>query len=351
MPMDSHESGSAQAIPFRRIATEETFTTPEVAAATEALITGPGATGEPGFTALGSSVSRRTIVEWGKQLLDFGDSRRKSMEEAGIDTQILGLFSPGVQIFPPEQGVELARKTNDFIAAQCRRDPARYAALATIAPQAPSAAADELMRAVRELGCRGALINSHTKGEYLDDPKFWPILEAAQSLDVPIYLHPREPSPQMMGPFAEARIMGSIWGYAAETGLHALRMILGQVFDNFPRLQIILGHAGEALPYFVDRIDTRFHVELLPGGAKPLKRKPSAYLRENFIVTTSGMNWDQPIRHCISVMGSDRVMFAADYPFEDAVEAVRTFDTARLSQEERRNVCQTNAERVFQLIR
>ena len=134
---DSHGLRSAEAIPLRRIATEEAFTTPEVAAATEAVTTGPGATGEPGIAALGSSILRRTLMEWGKQLLDFGDNRRKCMAEAGIDTQILGLTTPGVQISPSEQGVELARKTNDFIAAQCRRDPARYAALATIAPQAP----------------------------------------------------------------------------------------------------------------------------------------------------------------------------------------------------------------------
>jgi 2,3-dihydroxybenzoate decarboxylase len=153
----------------------------------------------------------------------------------------------------------------------------------------------------------------------------------------------------MLQPYADARMTGSIWGFAAEAGLHAARMILGQVFDNFPRLQIILGHAGEALPFFADRIDTRYAIETLPGGAKPLRHKPSYYLKNNFIVTTSGMNWEQPIKLCIAVMGIDRVMFAADYPFEDTVEAVRTFDAAELSDMERRKIYQLNAERVFRL--
>jgi 2,3-dihydroxybenzoate decarboxylase len=332
-----------------RIATEEAFVTPEINAATLAYMAGEGRHDEPAL-AMARTVTAPAIRDgWNRRLTDFGALRLQEMDDAGIAMQILLLSSPGVQIFPADQAVELARRANDTANQLCRSDPRRFAALAAIAPQSPTAAADELTRSVKQLGCRGAMINSHTKGEYLDDPKFWPIFEAAQSLDVPIYLHPREPSPAMAGPFLPPRVTGSIWGYAAETGLHALRLILGQVFDNFPRLQIILGHAGESLPFFADRIDVRYAVELAPGGAKSLKFKPSHYLRENFIITTSGMNWKQPVELCLSVMGPERVMFAADWPFENARDAVTTFDAIGLEDSLARRVYEGNARRVFRL--
>ena len=349
------ERGLAQAAdgartgPVARIATEEAFVTPEITAATLAYMAGDGARDEPALAVARTVTAPAVRNAWNRRLTDFGALRLEEMDAAGIAMQILLLSSPGVQIFAADQAAELARHANDTAARLCRAYPSRFAALAAIAPQSPSAAADELTRSVGELGCRGAMINSHTKGEYLDDPKFWPIFEAAQALDVPIYLHPREPSPAMAGPFISPRATGSIWGYAAETGLHALRLILGGVFDNFPRLQIILGHGGEALPFFADRIDTRYAVELAPGGARSLKFQPSHYLRENFIVTTSGMNWKQPVELCLAVMGPERVMFAADWPFEDASEAVRTFDAIGLDETLVRRVYEDNARRVFRL--
>jgi 5-carboxyvanillate decarboxylase len=333
----------------RRIATEEAFVTPAITAATLAYMAGDGRQDEPALAMARTVTAPAVRNEWNRRLTDFGALRLQEMDEAGIAMQILLLSSPGVQIFPTDQAIELARDANDTAARLCRSDPHRFAALAAIAPQSPRAAADELTRCVKQLGCRGAMINSHTKGEYLDDAKFWPIFEAAQALDVPIYLHPREPSATMAGPFIAPRITGSIWGYAAETGLHALRLILGQVVDNFPRLQIILGHGGESLPFFADRIDVRYAVELAPGGAKPLKFKPSHYLRENFILTTSGMNWKQPVELCLAVMGPERVMFAADWPFENATDAVRTFDAIGLDDAVKRRVYQDNARRVFRL--
>jgi 5-carboxyvanillate decarboxylase len=339
----------ARSTPLFRIATEEAFVTPEIVTATVAYMAGEGRQDEPALAMARTVTAPAVRNEWNRRLTDFGALRLKEMDEAGIAMQVLLLNSPGVQIFPADQATELARGANDTAHALCRSDPRRFAALAAIAPQSPKAAADELTRAVKQLGCRGAMINSHTKGEYLDDPKFWPIFEAAQSLDVPIYLHPREPSPAMAGPFMPPRITGSIWGYAAETGLHALRLILGQVFDNFPRLQIILGHAGESLPFFADRIDVRYAVELAPGGARPLKFKPSHYLRENFIITTSGMNWKAPVELCVAVMGPERVMFAADWPFENAKDAVTTFDAIGLEDSLARRLYEGNARRVFRL--
>lgn len=333
----------------RRIATEEGFQTAEIVAATNAYMDGAGAREEPAFAFQRTVVALDVRREWARKLVDVGELRRREMDEAGVSTQILLLGSPGVQIFPAEQAIGFARNANEAAARLCRSDPRRFAHLAAIAPQSPRAAADELTRAVRDLGARGAVINSHTKGEYLDDPKFWPIFEAAQALDVPIYLHPREPSPAMALPFQATRVTGAIWGYAAEAGLHALRLILAGVFDQFPRLQIILGHAGESLPFFIDRIDLRFAVELLPGGAKRLRMRPSDYLRRNFIVTTSGMNWAQPVKLCLDVMGPDRVMFAVDWPFENAVDTVRLFDAIDLDPATRRRVLEGNAQRVFRL--
>src|SRR5262249_16580629 len=167
----------------------------------------------------------------------------------------LSLTSPGVQIFDGETAVPLAISCNDQLADAIRKYPQRFAGLAAVAPQDPDAAAKELERGVRVLGLKGAIINSHTRGEYLDDSKFWPIFEAAESLDVPIYLHPNRPPRSWIGPFLETGLDGAIFGFAVETGLHVLRIVVSGVFDRFPRLQIVVGHLGEGLPYWLFRID------------------------------------------------------------------------------------------------
>lgn len=336
------------AVPIRRIATEEAFSIPEIAAATGKFMAAGGAAKEPGLAALAAGFDPATGVRWQRQALDLGEGRLAAMAAARIDTQVLLLTAPGVQIFEAAQARALAALANDRIVALQRADPRRYAALAAIAPQDPVAAARELERAVKTLGLKGAIINSHTHGEYLDDPKFWPIFESAEALGVPIYLHPRDPAPAMLDAYKAHALLGPIWGFAAETGLHALRLIMAGVFDRFPRLQIVLGHLGEGLPFFIDRIDIRYRVDGSPQRVK-LKRLPSEYLKSNFVLTTSGMNYASSVRQAITVMGADRVLFAADWPYEDAVAAVAAFDAIPLSARERRMIYQTNAERVFRL--
>lgn len=340
-------AASGRAAPPRRIATEESFNIPEIAGATRRFMAAGGAAREPGLAALMAGFGPQA-AGWVADSLDLGERRRAAMAAARIDTQLLLLSAPGVQIFEAGEARDLAALANDRVAALQKSDPARYAALATIAPQDPAAAGRELERAVRTLGLKGGLINSHTRGEYLDDRKFWPIFEAAQALDVPIYIHPRDPSPGMLAPYRDYALVGPIWGFAAETGLHALRLIMAGVFDAFPRLRIALGHLGEGLPFFIARIDIRYAVDGSPLRPK-LKLRPSDYLKRNFVLTTSGMNYGPSLRQAIEVMGVANILFAADWPYEDATAATAAFDAIPLSPRERTMISQTNAERVFRL--
>ncbi|HVJ29135.1 MAG TPA: amidohydrolase family protein, partial [Gammaproteobacteria bacterium] len=274
------------------------------------------------------------------------------MDATGIDMQILSVTSPGVQIFDAATGTALARAINDELAAAIQLHPTRYAGLAAIAPQDPKAAATELERGVRALGMKGAIVNSHTQGEYLDDPKFWDIFAAAEALDVPVYIHPNTPSNDMIKPFMERGLDGAVFGFGVETALHALRLVVSGVFDRFPRLNIVLGHLGEALPYWLFRIDFMHGASVRSGryASQPkLERKASDYLKENFYYTTSGMAWTPPIRYVQDVMGMDRLMYAMDYPYQFVPEEVNVTDELRLTYEDHKAFYQTNAERVFKL--
>jgi 2,3-dihydroxybenzoate decarboxylase len=341
---------------FRRIAAEEAFVTRDIARAYRDLLASGGSS-DVGFTSLMGyylnhpSERTRAVSE---RLEDLGERRLADMDATGIDMQVLSLTSPGVQIFEPAAASALARSANDELAAAVAAHPARFAGLAAIAPQDPAAAAKELERSVRELGLRGAIVNSHTQGEYLDDPKFWDIFAAAEALDVPLYLHPNTPSNAMIAPFLERGLEGAVFGFAVETGLHALRLVVSGVFDRFPRLQIVLGHLGEALPYWLFRIDFMHgaSVRTKRYATQPvLQRKASEYLRENFSYTTSGMAWTPPILYAQSVMGMDRVMYAMDYPYQFVPEEVNVTDALPLSYEDHKRFYQTNAERLFGLTR
>jgi len=333
---------------IRRIATEEGFSIPEVGAASARLLAATN--DEPGWAATRKAgYIPINVPDFPQRLTSLGELRLKHMDEAGIDASLLLVGSPGVQIFDAEEATRLARLVNDRVTEACNANRGRFYALAAIAPQQPEAAAKELERAVTRLGLKGGIINSHIKGEYLDESKFWPIFEAAVSLDVPIYIHPREPAPRMIEPFLPPAMLASAtWGFAAEAGLHAVRLIFGGVFDRFPRLKIVLGHLGEGLPFFMDRLDVRYAKEIVPARPK-LQRKPSEYVRDNFVVTSSGMNWAPAIRFCQEVLGPEKVLFAADYPFEDPVAAVQAAEETSMTDEHRLLFFQVNAERVFKL--
>jgi 5-carboxyvanillate decarboxylase len=328
----------------RRIATEEAFAIPEQFEA---------------YRALGRSTwSSPDIVFWSRilrqpdspligPLLDLDDGRLADMDANGVDVQLLLLTSPGVQVFDADTATGLATMANDRLADAIARHPDRFAGLAAFAPQDSARAVREMERAISELGLNGFVVNSHTDGEYLDQEKFWPILEAAEALDAPIYIHPRPLPETAIGPYLDQELWAGIWGYAAETGLHALRLITSGVFDRFPRLRIVLGHMGEGLPYFVYRLDYMSRILRQIGSHKPYELDPSEYLVRNFLVTTSGMNHHPPLELCLKVLGAENVMWAIDYPYQPTPESVAFMDSAPIAGEEREKLYAGNAERVF----
>jgi 2,3-dihydroxybenzoate decarboxylase len=339
---------------YRRIATEEAFITPELHRMYRDLVAS-GGVDDPGFNSLigyylGSTSERARNVS--ERLQDLGDRRIADMDATGIDMQIISLTSPGVQVLKTDAAVAMARLANDQLAEAIRRHPTRFAGLVAIAPQDPAEAAKEIERGVTKLGMKGVIINSHTQGEYLDNPKFWPIFEAAEALGTPVYLHPNTPPPKMIDPFLESGLDGAIYGFAVETGLHALRIITSGVFDRFPNMNMILGHLGEALPFWMFRLDYMHRGTVMSKRydfMKPLQKKISDYLRENIHYTTSGMAWEPAISFTQSVVGMDRVMYAMDYPYEYVAEEVRTQDALPISDEDKKKFYQTTAERVFKL--
>lgn len=333
---------------YKRIAAEEAFLTPEIFRRYQQILSEPDV--DPGFASLWGHFSKHAPVL--DRLLDLGDQRLHDMDDSGISMQILSLTAPGVQIFDADEAVALAQSSNDIVAEAVRKHPDRFAALAAIAPQNPAEAAKELERGVRNLGLKGAIVNSHTRGEYLDDEKFWPIFEAAEALNAPVYLHPTALPRSMVQPFVERGLEGAVYGFAAETGLHILRIIFAGVFDRFPNLQMVAGHLGEGLPFWLYRVDF-MHGRMIQtrryGGVKPLKRAPSDYLRENFHVTTSGMAWEPAIRHAQCVLGVDRVLYAMDYPYQFVPDEVQVTDGLPCSEADKKKLYQLNAERVFSL--
>lgn len=319
---------------------EKRYTAPEVLEQEKDILSDA-----PFLSSMSSSAGTREMLN---QLCDIGKGRIAAMDKFGIDTQVISLVSPGVQVFEEGVGTILAREYNNRLAAAAGEDPKRFAGLAALAPQNPNAAADELERAVRELGFKGGLINSHTRGEYLDDRKYRVIFERAQQLDVPIYLHPRAPSPDMIMPYTGYPMLDSaMWGFTAETSLHAMRLILSGLFDELPNLKIVVGHLGETIPYLLARIDNRWSIAPFE---KKLKKLPGRYFKDNFLVTTSGMNEDPAaLILAISVLGADNIMFAVDYPMEDTAAAVHFIDNAPIGEKDREKICHVNAERVFSL--
>ena len=258
---------------------------------------------DPGFIALWNRLGARGQLS--ERLADIGERRIADMDSSGIDLQILSLTSPGVQVFDAATATSLAASTNDQVAEAVRKIPDAVCGAWRRRAAGPEGAAREAERAVRKLGLKGIIINSHTRGEFLDDPKFWEIFEAAEALKVPIYIHPQAPPPQMSAPYVEKGLEGALWGFGAETGLHVLAILRSGALDRFPGLRIVVGHAGEALPFWLFRLDymNKTARPFIRNGADRLKRTLSEYMRENVYVTTSGMAWAPVITFVQSVLG------------------------------------------------
>jgi 2,3-dihydroxybenzoate decarboxylase len=279
------------------------------------------------------------------RLNDYAGERIEIMDRSGISRSILAIAGPGVQA---ERDTALAthraRESNDQLAEHVAKNPKRLGALAHLAVQDAKGAADELERCVKQLGFKGAMINGHTRGLYLDHPSVYPLWERAEALGAPIYIHPTDPvapAPVLDGVHGVRR---ATWEWGFETGSHALRLVFSGTFDRFPKAKLILGHLGETLPYLLWRFDSRAKLY----GVK-LKKQPSEYIRENIWVTLSGMYSAEPMRCAIDALGADRVMFSADYPFEDSENAGRFMDTTPLADDLRADVAHANAARLLGL--
>src|SRR3984893_7485797 len=316
---------------YLRIATEEAFATREQIDVYLRMVkdgtADKGMQSLWGFYAQSPSERATQIID---RLLDLGEERLRHINETGIDVAVLALTSPGAQpILDVGEAKGIAQRANDLLAEQVAARPDRYVGMTAVAPQDPEWSAREIVRGATQLGFKGVQINSHTQGEYLDAPKFDPIFRALADTAQPLYIHPATPPDSMIGPLLEAGLDGAIFGFGVETGMHLLRLITTGIFDRYPDLQIMVGHAGEALPYWAYRLDFMHQAGVRSkryARMKPLGKTILEYLRSNVLITTSGMAWAPAIRFAQEVLGEDRVMYAMDYPYQYVPDEVRTRD-------------------------
>jgi len=290
------------------------------------------------------------------RLLDIQDTRLKLMDAHGIETMILSLNAPAVQAIPDKKkAIEIARRANDVLAEECAKRPDRFLGFAALPLQDPDAATEELQRCVNDLGFVGALVNGFSQegdGQtplYYDLPQYRPFWGEVEKLDVPFYLHPRNPLPQDSRIYdGHPWLLGPTWAFAQETAVHALRLMASGLFDEHPRLNIILGHMGEGLPYMMWRIDHRNAWVKLPPRY-PAKRRFVDYFNENFHITTSGNFRTQTLIDAILEVGADRILFSTDWPFENIDHASDWFNATSIAEADRVKIGRTNARRLFKL--
>lgn len=285
------------------------------------------------------------------QLEDLGAGRIQRMDAMGIDVQVLSYTTAGLQAIPAAEAVALAREINDQLAAAIAMHPDRFTGFATLPTPDPEAAAAELSRAVSQLGLKGALITGRTNGRFLDDPAFGPILETATALDVPIYLHPAVPPKAVqdayyanLDPEVSLSFATAGWGWHLETGTHALHMILSGVLDRYPSLQIILGHWGEMIPFYLARFD-----EALNPVTKYLQRPVADYFLQQMYVTPSGMFTLPPFLLTLQIMGAERIMYAVDYPYIESEHARTFLEQAPISPADKEKIAHGNADKILKL--
>jgi 2,3-dihydroxybenzoate decarboxylase len=289
------------------------------------------------------------------RLLDIHDRRLREMDRTGIEMTLLSLNAPAVQGVPDAAGAgELARRANDFLAEEAAKNPDRFRCFAALPMQDPDLAAAELTRAVTELGFVGALVNGFSECDgdvsYYDTPAYRPFWAQAEALDVPFYLHPRNPLPRDAQIYAGHEwLLGPAWAFGQQTAVHALRLMGSGLFDAHPRLRIVLGHLGEGLPYSLWRVDNHNGWLDRTRTPYPARRRMSDYFSENFYLTTSGNFRSQTLVDAILELGADRIMFSTDWPFENMDHAADWFDTAPISEHDRRKIGRDNAMALFRL--
>ena len=334
---------------FRKIATEEAWSIPEVAAELKKVSYYPGDNadmylmrgvydGQPGYGDL----------KFLDGLLN-DELRLAEMDKHGVDVAVTALTAPGVQLFDADTATEFATLANDRLAALIGKHPGRLVGLATMAPHAPKRAVKEIERAINQLKFNGFMINSHTNNEYLDNPKYWPILEAAEALDYPLYIHPRAASDMMSGPLRDYGMDSAMWGYGVEVGTHAVRIMASGTLDRFPKLKIVIGHMGEAVHFWLWRINFMNSRSQRVGRARKTELSMAEYFHRNFAITTSGVEDPLALEYSIKKLGVDNVMWAIDYPYQPTEPAVQFMDEAPLSDADKAKVYGGNAERIFKI--
>jgi 2,3-dihydroxybenzoate decarboxylase len=300
-----------------------------------------------GSTVAHVRVKSAVAADWQRRLADFTEYRLPDMDRNGVGMQVLSLTSPGIQVQPdPGTAVADARTANDFLAGIVQEHPQRFAGLAAVPLQDPPEAAAELRRAAGA-GLCGALVNDHTLGHYLDEPQYARFWETLQDLDVPLYIHPSAvPADDWKVARGYPAMDTAMWSWAPRTGGHAIRLILGGVFDRYPNARVILGHMGEFLPFQLSRLDSRYQVL---DFEHPLEKLPSHYFRTNIAITTTGVFSHAALIAAIQEVGIDNVMFSIDYPFESTEQAVQFITTAPLAPADQARVAHLNAERILRL--
>ena len=283
-----------------------------------------------------------------ERLLDLDDLRLAAMDAVGIDVAVLSHTAPALEQLEPRVAAALATEANDVLAAAIERHPGRYLGFATLAPKEPEEAVKELERCVKDLGFRGWNTHSNFGDSYLDDKTYWPVLAKAEELGVPIYLHPTFPIIPQLTTYGLA-LAGPSFGFGIETSIVMMRLVLSGVFDAFPKLMMVLGHYGEALPFLLARVDRSFlqyHVPAGSGSMPQLEKHPSRYLLANMRVTTSG-NYLPAAFHCTrEALGIERIMLGTDYPFEKTDEALGFLDVLGLPADEELQLFEENARQL-----
>lgn len=289
-----------------------------------------------------------SLTRWADRLTDVERHRVPDMDAHGVDMQVLSLTSPGIQMQPdPAVALDDARRGNDHMAEIVRRWPDRFSALAALPLQTPEKAADELRRAVIDLGLRGVLVNDHTLGHYLDEPQYDVVWAELERLHVPLYIHPNAVPADEWHVFRDhPELDGPTFRWASATAAHALRLVFGGVFDRHPGARIILGHMGEFLPFQLSRIDAR-QADLQPEHGP--EHAPSWYFARNVAITTSGVFSHAALLGAVLAVGIDNVLFAVDYPYESTADSVRFLESAPLSEVDRAKIAHGNAERLLGL--
>jgi predicted TIM-barrel fold metal-dependent hydrolase len=327
---------------MRIVALEEHYTVPAIVSRID-----PAAIRRRGFPG--------ADVVWGQtlkrsELADLGEARLADMDASGITVQVLSVAGPGADVVPGADGIQMARDYNNALYQATSRHPDRYQGFAHLPMLVPEAAADELERTVKDLGFRGLLANGPTDGRFLDDPMFEPILARAEAMGVPIYIHPGIPSEKVR----EAHFNGlpgnfsfqlgvSSWGWHMETAIHVLRLVLSGALDRHPRLQIVIGHMGEAIPFMLDRID-----ETTANEAKRLlRRSVRQTLLDQVWITTSGFFTLVPFMAALMTFGADRILFSVDYPFASNARARAFLDALPVSAADREKIAHGNADRLM----